>query len=384
LAVRAAAAYRPPRLERTDVLIVGAGLAGASLAWHLAGAGRVLLLEQGPQPLAEASAQNAGMVRRLVRGAEERDLACRSAAQLAADSGRGDWQDLETFRPTGAVIALAGPGDPALAEAAADLAARGLRIDEVPAGRLGAVAPALAGAPLTRAYHLPDEGVCDAWSLGQGFLRGARRHGTRLEFGLRVRALISRSGRVSGVETERGPILAGIVVVAAGAWSQQLAASAGLDRPLRPLARHLLQSTPHPLAAGPHPWCWIDDLGLYLRPEAGGFLCSPCDETERHPAAGPGSAGPADELGKALTLDKLRRAVPALGALRFRGGWTGLRTFAPDRRFRVGFDPELDGLFWLAGLGGAGLTCAFALGEDAAAAIAQRTGRGGQNASASR
>ena len=347
-------------MTRAEVLVVGAGLAGASAAWWLAGEADVLVLEQGDQPGAEASAQNAGMLRRLAHDPVERTLVDRSARHIV-DPGE-DWAEAPPFRRTGAVLALADRPE-ALDGAAADLAARGVRIEAADPAAIGHLAPALDGAPLRRAWVLPDEGVVDAHALVTGFLRGARRRGARVACARRVTGIRARSGRVLGVETEAGPVSADVVLLAAGAWSRRLAAGRGLERPLQPLARHLLISDPHPMARPEHPWCWVDDAGIYARPEGLGWLCSPCDEAPLEPAPGPGSAGPVQALGRALAADKLERFFPALGPLRLARGWVGLRTFAPDRRPLIGPDPELDGLWWLSGLGGFGVSCCFAAGE---------------------
>ncbi len=350
--------------------MVGAGIAGASLAWHLAGPRcRVLILEQGRQPLGEASAQNAGMLRCFVAGEEERALACKSRLRIDSLASHPDWEGAAPLRTTGAVLALAEP-DPRYEPIAADLRARGIRCEAADPRLLGRVAPAMAGSPVTEAWWLPDEGLCDAWTLGQGFLRGARRRRAELRTGVEVLELTRRGDRIAGVITDRGPIDAGIVVLAAGAWSDALARRADLTGPeLTPKARHLLQSAPHPLGTRDHPWCWIDDVGLYVRPEAGGFLVSPCDETDRFPKRGAGSGAPVEALGRALAHEKLTRYLPALADLRLVGGWRGLRTFTPDRSLRAGFDPTVDGLYWMAGLGGCGVSVALALGERCAAEL---------------
>lgn len=350
-------------MERAEIVVVGAGVAGASAALWLSERARVRVLEQGPAAGAEASAQNAGMLRRLVPDALERALACRSAAQL--ERWREEGMPADAFRPTGALLAVTGPGPraEALEGAAADLRARGLQVSSPEGAALLEVAPVLAGARVHRAWWLPEEGLLDAHAVVQTGLAAARRRGAEVELGRSVRRLIVRGGRVEGVETPTGPVLAEAVVLAAGAWGAWLAAEVGLARALVPLRRHLLHSAPHPLARPDHPYTWLDDEGLYLRPEAGGWLVSPCDELAVAPPAGGGSTGPVLEEARALALDKLERLVPAAAGLRLAGGWSGLRTFARDRRPWIGADPELEGLWWLSGLGGAGLSCAFALGE---------------------
>ena len=340
-----------------DVIIVGAGLAGCSVASWIAPQRSVLVLDQG-EPGAEASAQNAGMVRRLGEDPYERVLAMRTHDWLC-DPG-DEWAELCPSRRTGAVLALA-HDDHHLHDAAAHALAAGVRIEDL--GPTDAVPPALTGAPLRKAWSLPDERVADPWSLVTGFLRRARRHGAVVQTGDRVVALIRDGQQITGVRTASGAISAGSVVLAAGAWSAGLADGVGLRRPLIPLRRTLLQTAPHPLSTADHPWCWIDDVGIYARPEGGGWLVSGCDEAVSWPAAGPGSRGPVEDLPRALAADKLARWMPALADARFQGGWTGLRTFAPDRRPVLGRDPDLDGLWWAAGLGGFGVTCSYAIGE---------------------
>lgn len=327
-------------MERVDTLIVGAGLAGASVAWHLGGA---VVLEQGAAPGSEATAQNAGMVRRLSEDPIERALSFRSSVFFESE----DWG---ASRVTGAVLALA--HDPwHLHDAVAVLRLRGARVER------GSDLPVLQGARLAEVWTLPDERVADGHTLVQGFLRGSE-----VRCGVQVTRLVVESGRVAGVETAEGRIAADRVVLAAGAWSSVLAATAGLKRSLVPIRRSLMVSESHPLATSDHPWVWLDDLGVYFRPEAGGWLLSGCDETVDRPPAGAGSQGPLEPMGRALALDKLSH-IPALAGLAVRSGWTGLRTFAPDRRPLLGADGEVDGLWWAAGLGGFGVTCAPAVGE---------------------
>lgn len=344
-----------------DVLIVGAGLAGASAAWHLAPGARVQVVDQGDQPAAEASAQNAGMQRRLAHDPVERALACR-AGQWLADPPDGF---AHALRPAGGVLVL--EDDPhALDDAVEDLRSRGVRVE--PAGDV----PALRDASFATAWSVPDEHLIDGTALARAFLDGARRSGASLSVGTRVRSLWVEQGRVIGVHTDQGRLPAGRVVLASGAWTGRIAREHGLDRPLVPLARHLLHAAAHPVSRPEHPWVWVDDAGLYVRPEGGGWLCSPCDETAVEPATGPGSAGPVDPLLRALATAKLGVHLPAVQDARFARGWTGLRTFAPDRRPVIGPDPELDGLAWATGLGGFGVTCAAAVGELLCATLAGR------------
>jgi len=347
---------------RPDVIIIGAGLAGSSVAAHLAPRRRVLLLEQGPQPGQEAAAQNAGMVRRLGEDPFERALAIRTAARLLELNA--SWPDLQPSRTTGAVMGLA--HDPLhLHDAVAHLRAHGVTVESL--DHPAAVAPALAGARLQQTWYVADEQVADAHAIVTGLLREARAHKATVQCATTVRRIVTRAGRVAGVETDQGTIEAGAVVLAAGAWSARLAAGLGLSRPLIPIRRTILHSDPHPLASPRHPWCWIDDVGIYARPEGEGWLMSGCDEAADPIPTGPGSAGPVEPLPRAQAMDKIRQFFPPLAGARPARGWTGLRTFAPDRRPVLGADPAMEGLWWAAGLGGFGVTCSLAVGEVVAA-----------------
>ena len=344
-------------MARPRVLVVGGGLAGVSAAWHLASSHDVVVLEQGRQLAGEASADNAGMVRRLGEDPYERALAVRTHAFL--ERLGPDWDGLAVSRRVGAVLGLVCEPH-RLHDAAAHLRARGVRVEgcDAPAE----VAPILKGTDLVWAWHLPDERVADAHALVTGFARGSRRRGVVLRTRCRVEAIVAGGGGL-GVETSDGLLEADAVVLACGAWAGGLASRLGLERPLVPLRRSLLQTGPHSMSRPDHPWTWLDDVGVYVRPEAGGWLCSPCDEAVDRPAEGPGSRGTVAVENRALLLDKLARYLPAMGEPRFVGGWTGLRTFAPDRRPVLGADPDVEGLWWVAGLGGFGVTCAAAAGE---------------------
>jgi D-arginine dehydrogenase len=341
---------------RPRVLVLGAGVAGLSVAAGLAGAADTIVVDRALQAGAGATAQNAGMVRVLCEDPVERALAIRTARRLAEPD----------LSPHGRVVgALLGRVDDPqhLNDAVAGARAAGVVVHDAPDA--AAFAPIASGARLRRAWWVPDARVVDAHGL-VGAL--AARAGADLRLGLDVQRLVVRDGRCVGVGFADGSAArADVVVLAAGAWCATLAATAGLNRPLIPVRRHLLVSAPHPLARPDHPWVWLDDVGLYVRPEAGGWLGSPCDEQAAPPPPDGDSQGPVDAARRALWLDKIERHLPSLAGVRPVGGWTGLRTFAPDRRPMIGLDPDLPGLAWCAGLGGFGVSAGIAAGEAAAA-----------------
>ncbi len=353
-------------LSQSEVLVVGAGLAGLSVAWWLRDHARVQVVDMAPQAGAEASSQNAGMVRRLGEDPYERTLALR-VHELLDQPPTEALADPLLSRKTGAVLALA--HDPyQLHDAVSSLRARGMALEALDAPRLAEVAPILAGAELARAWYIADERVADAGLLVSALLQDLRRSG-RVTFrpNQRVERLLVEGGRVRGAVIAGQRVEAEKVVLATGAWSRLLAEAHGVKRPLIPIRRTLIQARGRRAEHG-HPWCWIDDVGVYARPEGEGWLVSGCDEALDPPRSlQPGSRGPVGEAERALAMDKVGRWFPGLADLTPMGGWTGLRTFAPDRRPVLGSDPDLPGLWWCAGLGGFGVTCGLAAGEAVAA-----------------
>ncbi len=336
---------------RKTVVVVGAGLAGLSVAAELAPHARVVVVERGPVG-GEASAQNAGMLRRMGEDPYERALAMRTHERLVSDC-----RFEGVSRQTGAVLCF-GRDPQHLHDAAAHLRWAGVPhtwrdgFDEL---------PALQGSPILGGWWLPEERVVDAWALLQQLLADARAHGAVLRRGA-VERVVVEAGRVVGVVIDGERVAADAVVLAAGAWSRALGITAGVNRPLVPLRRTLLLTEAQAGSTPDHPWCWVDDEGVYARPEGGGWLVSGCDEAVDPPAA-EASRGPVEAEARALAMGKVGRWFPALASLRPVGGWSGLRTFAPDRRPVLGGDPDVDGLWWAAGLGGFGVSCGLAAGE---------------------
>ncbi|MGB0639155.1 MAG: NAD(P)/FAD-dependent oxidoreductase, partial [Myxococcota bacterium] len=339
-----------------DVLIVGGGLAGSSVAYHLSSMGTVLVLEQSGAIAQGASKQNAGMIRRMAPEPCDRALAQRTHHFLSTEAPL--WETPPVSRVTGAILGLV--RDPLwLHNAVGHLRAHDVTIEPAQIDQI----PALTDTPLLNAWSLPDERVADGPSLVHAFMETAKRQGARLETGVHVQRLLIDNGHCVGVVTNQGPVSAGLVVLAGGAWCAHLAKEAGLVRPLIPLRRMVGATTPDHRASDTHPWCWLDDVGCYVRPNNGAWLASPCDEVPDQTPVSPESTGTPTPQQWALLQHKIRRYFPSIPALDVHNGWTGLRTYTPDRKPLLGSDPDLPGLWWAAGLGGSGLSGCWGIGE---------------------
>ena len=209
----------------------------------------------------------------------------------------------------------------------------------------------------------PEAEEIDVAALHQGFLRGLRARGGTMTTEAAVTAL-ARDGGLWHAETAAGAFAAPVVIDAAGAWCDAVAALAGVApiglQPKRRTA--FIFDGP---AEGVDGWPMVHDIedGFYLKPDAGRVLGSPADENPSEPC----DAYP-EELDIAIGADRIVQAT-ALEIRHIRNKWAGLRSFVRDRQPVAGFDVAAEGFFWLAGQGGAGIMIAPALGAVTAALI---------------
>jgi len=214
--------------------------------------------------------------------------------------------------------------------------------------------------------------VIDPQALLSAFVESARARGVTFAFREQLTAVRASGARVESVETTKRRIAVVRLVVAAGAWAGEVAALAGSSGiAIEPRRRHLFRGSVDREEGKSWPFVWNEERGVYFRPEGDGMLLSPCD-TEPHPACDP-EVDPArrDELAR-----KMEETFGTLGEWRLGRGWACLRTFARDERFVIGADPRVRGLFWVAALGGHGVTSSWAVGRLAAQAILGRRAAG--------
>ena len=343
--------------EVFDFIVVGAGMAGASLAAALASTARVALIEAEQHPGFHATGRSAALFAPNYASPIFRALTRASAAFLG--SPPQSFSPRPLLRQRGALYIARADQEERLQDTR--------RTAVGPLERLS-VAGALAKVPALRrdyvaaALYEPDVHDIDVAALLQGFLRQGKALDVQMYVGERCSALEWRAAawqlRVNG-ETLSAPVL----VNAAGAWADELAIACGAPplglRPMRRTAA--LIDAPEGLTFDTWPVVFDVDEQFYFKPDAARLLISPADE-EPHP---PGDVY-ADDLMVATGIERIE-AVLDLEVRRVRHSWAGLRTFAPDRDPVIGFDTRVPALFWCAGQGGYGIQSAPACAQLAAA-----------------
>lgn len=343
-----------------DVVVIGAGFAGAAVAHHLTRLGirDVLIVEQEATAGVHSSGRNAAMARQTAVPGGVAPLAEEGVRFLSAPPE--DFEGRSLLRACGMLVLADGDQAGALRAAAPERWIEREGVERrVPATRGGAFAGGVWG---------PEDGVVDIAALLHGLLSAARARGARLLVAHRVTAIRTQGGRIVEVETDRASIATRAVVNAAGAWAARLGALAGATAmPLRACRRHLFLTAPLDWVDRSWPIVWDVSHGFYFRPEPPGLLLSPCDETEHVPGIPPPDPAAAELLAR-----KLAQFAPRLAELRPARSWAGLRVLTPDGRFVLGRDPRLEGFFWCAGLGGHGMTAGVAVGRIVAESVLGR------------
>lgn len=349
-----------PLPSRTDCVIVGAGLAGAAAAYGLAKAGLTdqVVLEREMVAGVHASGRNAAMAYSFIAEPTSRWLARRGRAFIA--SPPADFPLPLSNRFTGSLSLVDRDHLDAYAPLVAAMRDEGIPLQRWEADEIAARIPVLGNRPGEVGFYCPEDGVIDVDALLQGYLRAARRTGAALRFRCAAEELLVRDGRVRGVQTSAGTVLADRVVLAGGPWANDLAVAAGLaSLPLQPARRHLAVVIDTEVPPDPSwPFVWHQTDPFYFRPESGGLLACAC-EVEYMAAADVGPDGEAVER----LAEKTLAMLPGASGARIRRAWAGLRTLTPDEHFILGPDPRVAGLFWAAGLGGHGMTTSPAVAE---------------------
>ncbi|HVF94808.1 MAG TPA: FAD-dependent oxidoreductase [Sphingomonas sp.] len=338
-----------------DIAIVGAGIAGATLAAELVAHASVVVLEGESMPGYHATGRSAAFWSETYGGPAIQPLT--SASRAAFDAGG-------FLEPLGS-LHIGRAADAAKIDAfLAAFAGTGVALERVDPG---ATIPGLREA-WTLGIYEPSCAYIDVAALHAAALAAVRRSGGALVTDAAVTAA-SRQDGIWTLDTTAGAFRARVLVDAAGAWADGVARLAGAcPIGITPYRRTVVQlrTDPAPPATLPH----VADIagGFYFKPEAGGRLwISPHDETQTDAC----DAQP-EELDVAIAIDRFEQVVDWRVA-QVERRWAGLRSFAPDRRPVYGFDRQVAGFFWCAGQGGFGIQTAPAAAMVAAALLLEKS-----------
>jgi glycine/D-amino acid oxidase-like deaminating enzyme len=356
--------------DAADVVIVGGGVTGTSIAFHLARAGvRDIVVLERRFLAAGGTGRSVGIIRQLYPTAEMTRMVLRSLdvyrgfdEVVGGDAG---------YVGCGALIAV---GEPMRAQLERVLALQrplGVRAELLTPAEAARVEPRIDPSSLASVVYEPASGYADPTAVTLAYAAAARRLGVTVEQGQEVTTILRRGDQVAGVATAGGDVIAAPVVVnAAGLWSPGLASQAGIELPIV-IGRHPVFIVERDPGFGPPHLVFLDlGGGAYVRPETGGLTLtgSLTDDERRHPVD-PELLGSEAGFGEATeALERSSRAMPRLAEARYRQGYVGAFDITPDWMPILGQTP-LTGLWIAAGLSGHGFKLAPAIGEMMAALI---------------
>jgi D-arginine dehydrogenase len=333
----------------TQTIIIGAGIAGLAAAWRLSarGVGPIVVLERESLAFSHSSARNAAIFRSLEERRSTVRLVRRSKELLTELS-----PEQHLVRRTGLCLTATSPSSLERSQRVA--VELNVEHEALSGAALVERCPALEQGRARFGLWLPDGGVLDVHQLSELLRRELRRAGVQVRLSAEVRRLTASAQKVTGAELSTGEhVPAEQVVIGAGAWAAQLGTSVGAPLPLTPHRRHLallLPTTERRLSAS-HPIVWNVETGVYFRPESGGILACPGDHE-------PTSAGL--PLVSETILSSLARDLPResswFESYAVARPWACLRTMTDTHETVLGPDPRVAGLYWLAGLGGHGMS----------------------------
>ena len=357
--------------ETTEAIIIGAGVMGASLAYHLTRAGMTHVTVLDKKGLCGGMTAKSGA---LVRMHYTNEPEARMA--FAAWYYFQHWQEMVGgecgFTRTGFVVTVTPDNAERLRKNVEMLQRIGVTTSVITAQELRELQPFARVDDLTVAAYEPESGYADPRATTTAFMQQAQRQGATLREGVRVTAIRTAGGRVIGVDTSGGPIDAPIVVVMAGPWSDRLLKTAGIDFPLIPQrAQIAFYQRPAELAKG-H-MVFIDGaLGAYFRPHGTELTLIGVGHWKPEPPPGPDAYNEANDPDfiPAAQL-KVARRIPALQHAEYVRGHAGIYDVSPDTRAVLDRAPGVDGLYIAAGFSGKGFKISPAVGACMAELITQ-------------
>lgn len=346
--------------QALDAIIIGGGIAGASVGYFLSSHARVLVLERESHAGMHSTGRSAALFTETYGPPQVRALTRASRAFL--EHPPRDFVENPLLTPRGVLIIA---DDAQREQLAADYESMrrhtgSLRLLDEAATR--EIVPVLEPQHARHGLHEPGAADIDVNSLHQAYLRGLRQRGSRLECDAHIQSIERSQGEwllEVAMRGSRHSLRAPLLIDAAGAWADEVAILAGVaPLGLSPRRRTaFLFQPPEGMDTARWPFVTSVDEDFYFKPDAGLLLGSPAnaDPVLPHDVQ-------AEDLDIALAIDRIER-VTTLRIDRPLRPWAGLRCFVADGGLVGGFDPSAPGFFWVAALGGYGIQTSAAMGE---------------------
>jgi len=356
--------------SRARVVIIGGGVIGTSVAYHLAGLGwrDVLLLEQGRLSCG-TTWHAAGLVGQL-RASESVTRLVQYSTDLYLRLGEETGLSTGYRQCGGVTVARTADRMTQLRRTAAAAAAYGLDCELISPRRAAGLYPVMRTDDLAGALWLPADGTANPTDLTQALARGARQRGATVREGCRVTGVATAGGAVTGVRTSQGAVEAEVVVNCAGQWAKQVGAMCGVNVPLHS-AEHFYVVTEQ--MAGVRrdlPVLRDPDGYTYFKEEVGGLVVGGFEPQAKPwvaPDALPGDFEfkllPEDWEQFSILMENALLRIPALAETGIKKFYNGPESFTPDNQFILGEAPGLRNFFVAAGFNSVGIASAGGAGR---------------------
>lgn len=370
-----------PHVDAAEVVIIGGGIIGSSIAYHLCCAGitDVLVLERN-RLSGGATARAAGLLLHL--RSETSTIAMISRTRAAVGELEERLGESLDYRQVGCIRAVSSESRVAELEAMEACAkSSALTVETIDAADARRLCPWLELGPMRRIAFVREDGYIDGARLGTAYARAARAMGARIRQGVDVLGIVRDEHAVVGVGTDAGPIRAAWVIAAAGAWNVLTASRVGWGFPAAPTRSHYWITAPDGSGAAGRPSVQLPDLRAYLRCELGGMVVGLQEPRSRtyDPMTLAGDMADmrlvddSDDVDMLLEqASALRQVIPAIDDWGFAHHIAGLSMYTPDGKFVIGPVPGVPGLVVAGGCCGSGVAASGGFGQAVADLVAGR------------
>jgi sarcosine oxidase, subunit beta len=368
--------------DSAQVVVIGGGIIGCSVAYHLACSGLrdVLVIERNDIATA-ATARSAGL---LSHARSDRNvIRMINRTRAAIPELEDELGESIDFRKVGAIRAvLTEDRERELRAMETCLAAEGISIEDIGPAQAREMCPWLDVASARRTVFVPVDGYLDAARLAMAYARAARGRGVRIWRGVEVTGLVRDGTRIVGVNTSSGAVRAAEVVDAAGAWSVEVARWAGKSVGAAPTRSHYWITAPNGAGAPGRPNVMLPDLRAHIRSEVGGLLIGIQEPKSKTlpPLGLPRDMSTVSLVDESADIDllleqaaPLRQVAPEMDGWGFAHHIAGLSMYTPDGKFIIGRFDGLTGFLVASGCCGSGAAASGGIGVLVADLILDRS-----------